>query len=297
MSPRLGSMSALPIPVLLTKIEPVSVELSIPTIVDHNSAHSRAKRNAEAIMTIENQHDVDALKRVGAVVSSVLKTMLDRTEPGMTTADIDAIGRKLLLESGARSAPQLMYQFPASTCISVNEEAAHGIPGTRRIEAGDVVNIDVSAELDGYFADTGGTRVVGTATPLQKRLIEATRSALTAALHQARAGNPINRIGKAIEQTAKSHGFKTIKNLAGHGVGRSLHEEPVDIVSFFNPNDRRVLREGMVIAIEPFLSTQSTLAQDSGDGWTLITAKGNLSAQFEHTVIVTTDAPIIVTRH
>jgi methionyl aminopeptidase len=248
-------------------------------------------------MTIENQQDIEALKRVGAVVSSVLKCMLERTEPGMTTGQLDAIGRQLLQDSGARPAPQLMYGFPATTCISVNEEAAHGIPGSRLIEAGDVVNIDVSAELDGYFADTGGTRVVEPATPLQKRLIEATRSALTAALHQARAGNPINRIGKAIEQTAKSHGFKTIKNLAGHGVGRSLHEEPVDIVSFFDPSDRRVLREGMVIAIEPFLSTKATLARNSGDGWTLVTAKGNLSAQFEHTVIVTADAPIIVTRH
>jgi methionyl aminopeptidase len=248
-------------------------------------------------MTVENQQDIEALRRVGAIVSSVLKTLLDRTEPGMTTADIDAIGSRLLQESGARSAPQLMYQFPGATCISVNEEAAHGIPGSRRIEAGDIVNIDVSAELDGYFADTGGTRVVGPATAVQKRLIEATRSALNAALHQARAGNPINRIGKAIELTAKAHGFKTIKNLAGHGVGRSLHEEPVDIVSFFDPSDRRILREGMVIAIEPFLSTKSTFARDSGDGWTLVTAKGNYSAQFEHTMIVTADAPIVVTVH
>lgn len=248
-------------------------------------------------MTIENQEDIEGLRRVGAVVSSVLKTMLEQTEAGMTTADVNAIGERLLRESGAQSAPQVMYRFPAATCISVNEEAAHGIPGSRVIADGDIVNIDVSAELDGYFADTGGTRVVGSATPLQKRLIEATRTALAAALHQARAGNPINRIGKAIEQTAKAHGFKTIKNLAGHGVGRSLHEEPVDIVSFFDPRDRRVLREGMVIAIEPFLSTKSTLALDSGDGWTLTTAKGNFSAQFEHTVIVTRDAPLIVTVH
>ncbi|HTE42305.1 MAG TPA: type I methionyl aminopeptidase [Steroidobacteraceae bacterium] len=247
-------------------------------------------------MTIQSQADIDALKRVGAIVSSVLKTMLDSIEPGMTTAELNAIGARLLAEKGARSAPQVMYNFPAATCISVNEEAAHGIPGKRRIEAGDLVNVDVSAELDGYFADTGGTRVVPPATQLKTRLCHATRMALDAALSEARAGQRINQIGKAIERTAKAHGFKTIKNLAGHGIGRSLHEEPDGIVSYYDPRDTRVLREGMVIAIEPFLSTKSTVVHETDDGWTLAAA-GNLSAQYEHTIIVTRGAPIIVTTH
>jgi methionyl aminopeptidase len=246
-------------------------------------------------VTIETQADIDSLKRIGAIVSSVLKSMLGRIEPGMTTAELDAIGAKLLAEQGARSAPQVMYDFPGATCISVNEEAAHGIPGSRRIQPGDLVNVDVSAELDGYFADTGGTRIVDPATPLKTRLCHATRMALDAALGEARAGNRINRIGKAIERVAKAHGFKTIRNLAGHGVGRSLHEEPEGIVSYFDADDRRVLREGMVIAIEPFLSTKSTVVRETGDGWTLAGARDNLSAQYEHTLIVTRDNPIVLT--
>jgi methionyl aminopeptidase len=248
-------------------------------------------------MTIGAQQDIDALKRIGAIVASTLAKMLDSIEPGMTTEEIDAIGRRLLAAQGARSAPQLMYDFPGTTCISVNEEVAHGIPGSRRIAPGDVVNVDVSAELDGYFADTGGTRVVPPTTPIKTRLCHATRMALDAALKEVRAGNRINQIGKAIERTAKAHGFKTITNLAGHGVGRSLHEEPTDIVSFYDPTDRRVLREGMVLAIEPFLSTKSTLAFELNDGWTLAAERGNLSAQYEHTLIVTRDAPIVVTTH
>ena len=245
-------------------------------------------------MTIESENDIEALKRVGAVVSSVLAAMLDRIEPGMTTAELDEVGAKLLAGHGARSAPQVMYDFPGATCISINEEAAHGIPGLRRIEPGDLVNVDVSAELNGYFADTGGTRIVDPATPLKTRLCHATRMALDAALVEARAGNRINRIGKAIERVAKAHGFKTIRNLAGHGVGRSLHEEPEGIVSYFDASDKRVLREGMVIAIEPFLSTKSTSVRETGDGWTLA-APGNLSAQYEHTLIVTRGAPIVLT--
>lgn len=247
-------------------------------------------------MTIQSQHDIEALKRVGAIVSSVLRAMLDRIEPGMTTAELDHIGASLLTSHGAKSAPQAMYNFPAATCISINEEAAHGIPGARRIETGDLVNVDVSAELGGYFADTGGTRIVDPATPLKTRLCHATRMALDAALAEARAGNRINRIGKAIERVAKQHGFKTIRNLAGHGVGRSLHEEPEGIVSYYDPHDTRVLHEGMVIAIEPFLSTKSSIVREMGDGWTLA-APGNLSAQYEHTVIVTRGAPIVVTMH
>jgi methionyl aminopeptidase len=248
-------------------------------------------------MTIESEADVIGLKRVGAVVSYVLKTMLDRIEPGMTTGELDAIGHALLTQRGAQSAPQVMYQFPGATCISMNEEAAHGIPGTRRIQAGDLVNVDVSAELDGYFADTGGTHIVPPSTSIKTRLCHATRMALDAALLEARAGNRINQIGKAIERVAKSHGFKTIRNLAGHGVGRSLHEDPTDIVSFYNARDHRVLREGMVIAIEPFLSTKSTLVEELDDGWTLVGTGGNLSAQYEHTLIVTRGAPIVLTHH
>ncbi len=248
-------------------------------------------------MTIEFQSDIVALQRVGRIVSLVLHEMLDAIEPGMTTGELDAIGAKLLAGFGARSAPQLAYGFPGATCISVNEEAAHGIPGNRVIAPGDLVNVDVSAELDGYFADNGGTAIVPPTTPLKTKLCHATRSALSAALKAARAGQPINQIGNAIQRVASTHQLRVIRNLAGHGVGRAIHEEPEQILGYYEPRDRRVLKEGMVIAIEPFLSTKSRTVFDSGDGWTLVGAPGNLSAQYEHTIIVTRGDPIIVTVH
>jgi methionyl aminopeptidase len=248
-------------------------------------------------MTIETQEDVVALKRIGRIVSLTLQRMLDAAQPGMTTRELDRLGERWLAEHGARSAPQLTYGFPGATCISINEEAAHGIPGERVIRAGDVLNIDVSAELDGYFADTGGTTVVPPTTAQKARLCHATRTALAQAMKQARAGQPINAIGAAIERTAKAYGFKVIENLGSHGVGRALHEAPEHIPGYFDPSDRRTLHEGMVITIEPFLSTRSRIVTETGDGWTLAGASGNLSAQYEHTMIITRGAPIVVTQH
>ncbi len=248
-------------------------------------------------MTIETEDDVAALKRIGKIVAYVLQQMLDAAEPGMTTRELDTLGEQLLEKHGARSAPRLTYNFPGATCISINEEAAHGIPGDRVIQAGDVLNVDVSAELKGYFADTGGTRVVPPTNPQKTRLCHATRTALTQAMRQARVGQPLNGIGAAIERTAKSYGFKIIENLASHGVGRALHEEPEHIPGYFDPADRRVLKEGMVITIEPFLSTRSRVVTETADGWTLAGVRGNLSAQYEHTMIITRGEPIVVTQH
>jgi len=248
-------------------------------------------------MTIETQNDLEGLQRIGRIVSLVLHQMLEKLEPGMTTAELDAFGAGLLAHHGARSAPQITYNFPGATCISINEEAAHGIPGPRRIEAGDVVNVDVSAELDGYFADTGGTRVVPPAADVALRLCHATRLALDNAMLEARAGARLNQIGKAIAQVAKHHRFRVIRNLCGHGVGRALHEEPGHIPGYFDAQDRRELREGMVITIEPFLSTKTSIAEQADDGWTLFGPPGTRSAQYEHTMVITRGHPIIVTRH
>lgn len=248
-------------------------------------------------MTIESQADVEALQRIGRIVSMVLQRMLDSLEPGMTTRELDHLGARWLEEQGARSAPQLTYNFPGATCISVNEEAAHGIPGDRVIKAGDVVNVDVSAQLGGYFADTGGTRVVPPGNPLKTRLCHATRTALAEAMKHARAGARISGIGAAIERTAKAYQFKVIENLGSHGVGRALHEEPEQIPGYFDAADTRVLSEGMVITIEPFLSTKSRIVEEADDGWTLKGVAGNLSAQYEHTMIITRGAPIVVTVH
>lgn len=248
-------------------------------------------------MTIETQDDVVALKRIGKIVSSVLHEMLHAAEPGMTTRELDSLGEQLLEKHGARSAPRLVYGFPGSTCISINEQAAHGIPGSRVIRPGDVLNIDVSAELAGYFADTGGTTVVPPTNSQKTRLCHATRTALEQAMQRARAGQPLNGIGAAIQRTARAYGFKVIDNLGSHGVGRALHEAPEHIPGYFDPTDRRTLMDGMVITIEPFLSTKSRVVTETSDGWTLVGVHGNLSAQYEHTMIITKGAPIVVTQH
>jgi len=246
-------------------------------------------------VTIETESDLQHLFVIGHIVAEVLKKMIAYAEPGMTTKELDNYGGKLLELEGAASAPKLTYDFPGNTCISINEEAAHGIPGERRIQPGDIVNIDVSAEKNGYFADTGGSFVIAPIDPAKQRLCQATQLALNNAIDAARADRPMNLIGKAIQQTAKQKGYKIIRNLCSHGVGRALHEEPKQIPGYFDPRDQRRLRKGNVITIEPFLSTKSSNVQEKGDGWTLVGVKGNWSAQFEHTMVITNDRPILVT--
>ena len=221
--------------------------------------------------------------------------MLETLEPGMTTAELDALGARLLARAGARSAPRLAYGFPGSTCISINEETAHGVPGDRVIRKGDVVNVDVSAELDGYYADTGGTRIVPPSTRAKDALCAATLAALDAGLAVARAGARVGAIGSAIEQVADAHGLRVIENLGSHGIGRRLHEAPEFIQGYDDPRDRRRLKEGMVITIEPFLSTRSRRLRQAADGWTLRGMPGNRSAQYEHTLVITRDVPLILT--
>lgn len=246
-------------------------------------------------MSINSENDLVALRRVGRVVARCLRLMHARMEPGMTTAELDAIGGEFLERHGARSAPKLAYGFPGYTCISVNEEAAHGIPGTRVLRAGDLVNIDVSAELEGYFADTGGSAILPPEKELTRRVCAAAQRALAHALRSARAGAPLNRIGHAIESEARRQGFTVIENIGSHGVGRALHEEPAFIPGFYDSRDRRVLRENQVITIEPFISTGARQVEDKGDGWTLVTAPAFLTAQFEHTIVITKERPLIMT--
>lgn len=246
-------------------------------------------------MTIDTEHDLQQLRHIGCIVAIILKEMMARTEPGMTTLELDQIGQGLFEYHEANSAPKLSYDFPGYTCISVNEEAAHGIPGARIIQTGDMVNIDVSAEKNGYFADTGGSFVVPPSNALKNRLCHATKTALFEAIGKARAGQALNGIGKAIQKVARDKGFKIIKNLCSHGVGRSLHEEPREIRAYYEPRDTRVLTKGMVITIEPFLSTKNQFAKQAADGWTLTGDPGNLSAQYEHTMVITDKSPIVLT--
>jgi methionyl aminopeptidase len=245
-------------------------------------------------MSIESDKDLYALKRIGRVVALALSEMRQQIQPGMTTAELDDIGRAVLTRHGARSAPQLVYGFPAATCISLNDEAAHGIPGNRIIRAGDLVNIDVSAELAGYFADAALTIVVPPASTLKRSLCHCAQRAHRQAIAAAQAGRPINVIGQAAERAARKGGFNVIFELTGHGVGRNIHEEP-SVPSFYAPWAKQRLTEGLVITVEPFLSTGAKRVLTDPNGWTLKTPDGSLSAQYEHTIVVTRGQPIIVT--
>lgn len=246
-------------------------------------------------MSIDGKQDLDGLKRIGAIVAAARDAMGARAAPGVTTAELDSIGKEILERHGARSAPQLAYGFPGATCISVNDQIAHGIPSSDCVlRAGDLVNIDVSAELDGYWADTGASFPVGTVSAQENALLRATRLALEDGMAQAKAGAPVRNIGRAVERRAKRHGFRVVRNLCGHGVGRHIHEEP-QIPNICHPGDRTVLHEGLVITIEPFLTTSATVAVEASDGWTLRTPDGSRGAQFEHTMIITRGRPIVVT--
>ncbi len=246
-------------------------------------------------MSINTEKDLEGLRKIGKIVARCLQHMQSKLEPGITTGELDAIGGQFLAAHGARSAPKLVYNFPGFTCISVNEEAAHGIPGAKILKAGDLVNIDVSAELDGYFADTGGSAIIPPESQLYLKICNAARNALENAMLEARAGAKLNRIGHAIESEAIRNGFTVIENLGSHGVGRALHEEPDFIPGYFDKRDKRVLKENQVITIEPFISSGAREVYDNGDGWTLITNPGIFTAQYEHTMVITKGMPLIMT--
>ncbi len=246
-------------------------------------------------MTISDQSDIDALRRIGAVVAEARDNMGARVAPGMTTAELDEIGARTLAKYGARSAPKLAYGFPGVTCISVNDELAHGIPSQERVLVeGDLVNIDVSAELDGYWADTGASFGVGRVKPRERSLLWATRQALADGMARARAGRPIREIGHAVEERAKRSGFHVVRDLCGHGVGRHIHEDP-SIPNVARDASNGLLWDGLVMTIEPFLTTSAKRVVEGRDGWTLRTPDRSRGAQFEHTMIVTQGAPIVLT--
>jgi methionyl aminopeptidase len=246
-------------------------------------------------MSITSEKDLEGLRKIGRVVARCLQHMQSKLEPGITTAEIDAIGGQFLEAHGARSAPRLTYNFPGHTCISVNEEAAHGVPSSKALKAGDLVNIDVSAELGGYFADTGGSAIIPPESKLHLLICAVARKALESAMLEACAGARINRIGYAIEAEAVRNGLTVIENIGSHGVGRALHEEPSFIAGFYDKRDKRILKENQVITIEPFISSGAREVFENGDGWTLITNPGIFTAQYEHTLVITKGKPIIMT--
>lgn len=235
------------------------------------------------------------MQAAGRAVRAAFESMLKACQPGISTQALDQVGAAELSRHGARSAPQMYYDFPGATCISVNHQAAHGIPGAQVVRDGDMVNIDVSANLGGYVADMGQSFVVGEANAEQQRICAAVQEAVDAAIAKVRSGRSLNVIGKAVQAVADREGYTIVENLGSHGVGASIHEEP-SYVPFDNPEETRTLTRGMVLTIEPFFSTGVQWVHEEEDGWTLSVPQGNLVAQFEHTIIVTDRGAVVVTQ-
>lgn len=246
-------------------------------------------------MTITKEDELEGLKAIGRIVANTMQAMAKAMEPGMTTQELDDIGRACLARDGATPAPEASYNFPGATCISVNEEIAHGIPGPRVLKAGDLVNIDVSAAKLGYFADTGATFRLGAVSPALDQLCRDGKRAMQIGIAEVSANKPLNGIGKAIGHFAAKRGYTLIQNLASHGVGRALHEYPEEIATWPN-RDKRRISKGLVLTVEPFLSTGGLWADQGDDGWTLYSAPQAHVVQYEHTVVATERGAIIVTQ-
>jgi methionyl aminopeptidase len=245
-------------------------------------------------MSIETAEDLEALRRVGRVVAETIAAARKRVRPGMTTAELDEIGEEIFARRGARSAPRDRYGFPGCLCLSVNDEAVHGIPGERVLRAGDLVKVDVTAELDGYVADACESIAVGPVDRPTERLRATAEAALRRGIAVATAGARLRDVGAAVERVVEARGFSVLRELQGHGVGRAIHEPP-DVPSWGAPWATGRLSEGLVMTIEPIIGAGGREVVDGGDGWTIRTRDGARSAHAEHTIVITRGQPLVLT--
>lgn len=247
-------------------------------------------------MSVSKEDELTGMRRISGIVASTLREMMAYANPGMTTKQLDEYGGQLLTELGAKSAPYETYGFPGWTCISVNEVICHGVPSEQiTLQEGDLVNIDVSAELDGFWSDNGCSFILGQDINKHQALVDSSRDILREAIAAVSHGVRVSHIGHIMESMAKERGYKVIRNLAGHGVGGSLHEEPSAILNYpdrFNPT---CFKAGDIVAIETFITTDSDIAVTIDDDWSMIGDKGGFMAQHEHTIVVTQGDPIILT--
>jgi methionyl aminopeptidase len=245
-------------------------------------------------MSIKSQAELKKLQVIGRIVRLTLEEMAAAVRPGVTTAALDSIGAAVLARHGAESSPPLVYGFPGTACISVNEEAIHGIPGKRTLAEGDLVKLDVTTQKDGFVADAAVTVRVGRVSATADALTRCAETAFRQGLKAARAGNRVCEIGGAVEREVRRCGFSVIRELCGHGVGRTIHEEPC-VPNHYDPRFRTKLTDGLVITIEPIIAAGSGNAELQPDKWTIRTGDGSLAAHYEHTIVITRDAPILLT--
>lgn len=245
-------------------------------------------------MSVETAEELAALREAGRVVAEALRSMRRAVEPGVTTSELDAVAERVFRRAGARSGPQLDYGFPGATCISVNEEAVHGIPGRRRLREGDLVKLDVTAELAGFYADACVTVPVGRARGRDRQLIATARRALTCGMRAASVDAPLNAIGAAVDKAVRAGGQAVCADLTGHGIGRRIHEPP-RVPNHYVAQLSQPLTEGLVLTVEPIISAGSGAVQGTSDGWTVRTSDGARSAHAEHTIVVRGGAPVVLT--
>lgn len=245
-------------------------------------------------MSINSPEQFEKLRACGRIVARALRAMAEAVRPGITTAELSEIGSRMLAENGAQSSPPLVYDFPGDVCISVNDQVVHGIPGPRVIEPGDLVKLDLTAVKDGYHTDSAVTVQVPPAQEKSRALAHCAERAFRQALAVARAGNRTKDIGRAVEREVRRRGFHVVRELGGHGVGRTIHEEP-SVPNFADPTARHLLTEGLVITIEPIIAAGTGNVSLDRDGWTVRTADRSLSAHYEHTLVITKGEPILLT--
>ena len=247
-------------------------------------------------MSIKTEEELEGIRRINEIVAITLRKMKEYTKAGMSTKEIDDYGKEILASYGAQSAPKKDYDFPGYTCISINHEACHGIPSkTKILKEGDLVNIDVSAELDGYYGDNGSSFILGEDHRNLQPLVDASLDILHLAIKKIRPGVKIADVGGIIERAAKKQGFNVVKNICGHGIGRRLHEEPREIPCYRDRYNKDRFRKNTVIALETFISTKAKFVYQADDGWTLLPKDNSYVAQHEHTLIVRENGPEILT--
>jgi methionyl aminopeptidase len=245
-------------------------------------------------LSITTQEELEGMRAAAAVVRLMLDAMKQSVRPGVTTAELDEVGARVMRENGAQSAPAMVYGFPGTNCISLNDEAVHGIPGNRVLREGDLVKLDVTVEKNGYMADAAITVAVGQISDEGRRLIHCAEQAFHKAMLVARAGFRTREVGRAVEKEVRRNGFSVIRELGGHGIGRTIHEEP-RVPNFADPTANHVLSEGLVITVEPIIAAGSGQSFVAKDGWTVRTTDQKLSAHYEHTIVVTKGQPVILT--
>jgi methionyl aminopeptidase len=245
------------------------------------------------MVIIKSPREIEQLKRSNALVAEVFEKLRGMIEPGTTTKELDQVAEEYILLKGARPAFKGYRGFPATLCISINDEVVHGIPGQRRLEEGDIVSLDVGVNYIGYFGDAAITLPVGQVDPEAKKLLEVTEKALYVGIEKARVGNRLFDISFAIQNWVESHGFSVVRDFVGHGIGRDLHEEP-QIPNFGAPHQGPRLETGMVFALEPMVNEGTYEVKVLSDGWTVVTADGKRSAHFEHTIAITDDGAEIL---